>query len=226
MQLGDLRDLVIANTNRSDKLSIIDKAINLAIREIDSRHNFNFTRGLIELAVVSGDATVALPDDCKAVLDVRVGSADTTIVTQLQLLPKSTLTRMYPSEQSTVSGRPCYGYVESGELHFMPPASMDFTLLVTRDSKQPELVSVTDTTLSPTIDNVIVSWATSYLYRSIGMYRDAQYWSGEYERALLEAVRGDQRKPGELRQMRGANPETSLTPLNSGDPYENKYTRT
>lgn len=216
-----LRNSVIANTNRSDKADLINDAINMALDEITMRHTFKSKKQQISVSVVAEDTSFVIPEGINRLLSVRVENSDGNVFHNLVIMPKARLERTFPAlGQNNISGIPTYGYEENGVVYFLPKAVAAYSFLVTGDSLSGTFTSDSDTCLIPGVDPCIIAWATAWVFKSIEQFEDASVWDQRFEKSYLFAVRNDRRRPAtelEAEQFPFEGPAYISDPYN--DPF-------
>lgn len=199
--LSELQTAVIANTQRSDKLSVITDGLNFGIDELTRRHVFRALRTEVSVEVVADDSQFPIPEGMTHVSNIRVLNGETLVHT-LCVKSKNTLMREFPSLGRELStGTPAHGYEEAGIIHFFPTASQTFTMLVTGDGQGGHMESETDTPGIEGIDEALIAYATAHVFRSIQLYEDSGFWEGTFERRAITAIRNDKRQAAEIRQL-------------------------
>lgn len=241
MTLLELRNAVVANTRRTDKAANgdIDGYINLALQELGQIEPFRNLRSEIDSTLLAGSNSIALPTGTVQVVQVRLlpteaqlqadaaASADPTALAPanigylVYIMDQRTLQARFPNRQINTRGIPEFCFVTASTIEFIPPTSLDRTVRVLLDGYVPSLDEDTDESPLPQCDNAVISWATKRTFESLTLWEDAQYWAMEYKTALRFARMENQRTPGQIRQMRGAQ----HTRPRYIDPRQNNYTR-
>lgn len=238
MTLAELRQSVITNTRRSDKAADITGYINLAIKEIVQIEPFKDLRSETDIPLASGGNQIALPSSTAQVVEVRLlpdaddlaAASVTTNPATLQpamigyvvyIMDQRTLQNRFPNLQLNTRGIPEYCFVTGSTITFVPPSNLDRTVRVLLDGYAPELVDDTDDNPLPSCDNAVIAWASARTFRSLQLWQDAAGWDAEYARAIRLARSEAHRRPGQIRQMRGA----MGTRPRYVDPRINNYTR-
>lgn len=246
MTFSDLTNAVVSNTRRSDKISLIQQSINLALKEICQIEPFNFLRAEIDFLLASGTNSISFDStQVSQIVEVRllpyppipIGSdgSDLSNVTEtdptalqsinigyeVTILDQRTLQKRFPNLQANSRGIPEYCFITPGLITFIPPTSLDRTVRVLTDSYVPQLVQDDDVNPIPSTDNAVICWATERVFASIEMFENTQYWAQKYAQALRFARDQNDRRTGQLRQMRGA---MTVRPRYI-DPRINHYTR-
>lgn len=232
MTLLEMRSAVFDNTRREDKSGLVDRSINLAIREIVQIKPFNLLRGEVTLVLSASQNQITLPDGINQISNVRLfnevvdqttqPAVNSVLAYDIVILDPVTLRKMFPNLAINVQGRPQYCMIENGVMTFVPPTFQDRTVSIEVDATAPTLVEDDDENPIPDTDNAVICWSTHYVFKSIGMYQDATIWWQSYQDALTKAMRNNSRKPHQRRIMQGAWPKTRG---NIHEYNENIYTR-
>lgn len=204
MTLAQLRTLVQANVNRPDKTVVVDAGLNFGLDELTRRHTFKGRRSEVPVAIATGDTSVSVPEGMTNVSNLRLQNSDASVVSTICFKAKNVLLRQFPQLTiANIQGMPAYAYEEAGQIFFFPEASQEYTLLVTGDSQGGFLAAETDTVGIDGIDEALVAYATAYVFRSIQQNEEAGIWGANFERLAVTAIRNDNRRSGEERQLEG-----------------------
>lgn len=223
MKLSELRNMVVANTSRRDKVTLIDQALNLALIEMAQRAPYKrLNRVTYEVPVVEGDGSFTPPVDYVQIVSVQVVTPDVNTRGPLRIKTKSDLHGRFPNFlDSANSGTPAWGYIEAGRIWFYPKASQSFTMSITLDLLPAKLTDDEDQSPDSNWDNALVAWATAYTFRSLQQWQDAAGWDQQFEQAFRTMIRADRRSPSEGRSRQ---PDERN---DYGDDYRvNRWTRT
>lgn len=210
MTKEEIKNVVLTHVNRDDKIDLIYTAIDLGLRQINQRWAFKQSRLAADTTVTQGQQSFSLPDNCLQIVGLRIKFDGTvTGAGVITVLPKHRVQQLYPrladqpDDENLRTGRPIYAYEEMGQLFMIPSPANEYTIEVTYDVLE-TLDATSDSPSSVNLDEALIAYATSYVYKSIQMLTDASYWDQQYERALAIAMRADDRKTAQHRQMRGA----------------------
>jgi hypothetical protein len=217
MTRAQLRDAIAGATNRADKTNLINTAINLALREIGSRHDFRELKDEQDVSIQVNEQSIAVPGTFHQIIEARLING--TLSYPIEIRTKGWFVQRFPSPTTAPAAEPAYGYEEGGLLYFQAPAYAARTIRLTLYSLPADLLNDTDRCMIGYLDNAITSWGCAFVHRSLQMYQEAQYWMLEYERALRIAMAADIRKTGAIvttdaystHDRRGGNP---LDPFN------------
>jgi len=224
----EIKDVVVLHTNRDDKTDLIYTAIDLGLKQINMRWPFKQTRIVVDTAVVEDQVSISLPTDALQLVSVRIKDDGTVTGAQVvNVYSKSYLVQNFPAlgdEDTSSSGKPTIAYEQNGQLFFVPRSNGSYTLELTYDSIE-LLEETTDSPASANLDEALIAYATAYVYKSIQMLSDAQFWNVEYERAFDITRRADSSRTAQKRGMRGAQQHGQPRP-GMQDYRLNDFTRT
>lgn len=193
----ELRNLVISNTGRSDKVALINSALSLAMNDISLQHTFRQMCVVFSGTLSINDASLTLPTGAVDLMELRLIDPDTSTLTHtIVLKSKSWILSRWPNPSSNSSGTPCIAYLESNVLVFDRPVVKAYTYAGTYLRMLRALDDDTDTADCPYIDNALVCWATAYVFRSIQDQRSADSWLMQYRVAMRDAKAFDGHRPG------------------------------
>jgi len=182
MMKSELRDLVIGNTGRTDKTDLINDSLDFGLTTISKISLFDDLRKQAEVSLASGISSVQLPSDVFQIVEIRfIDPAAPTNSYQMILWRKREFTKRFPNVAgSLITGKPLNCYREKSSLFFDRILQFPYTLRLTyyyldvfeNDSDSPSLIG---------IDEALVAYATASVYRSIQMYKDAEYWDSQFK---------------------------------------------
>lgn len=234
MTLLEITQSVINNTRRSDKVDYIHESVNLSLKEIVQLEPFNLLRSEVDDTLPAGQNSIQFPLGAAQLVQVRVWPPTTEIPAndptalstanlayEVRIMDQRTLGSWFPNLQLNSRGIPEYCYATSTSIIFIPPTSETRMVRILIDGYAPELELDTDESPLPSCDNAVIAWATARVFKSLGLFADSEQWDAEYMKAIRYAKSENQRKPGQLRQMRGAQ---TIRPRYI-DPRVNTYTR-
>lgn len=201
MNRSDLRTEVIGITNRSDKTTLINNAINLALEDLYNRHDWFEARSQTDTVIAAGDYSVSLPSANARLLEARVLDVSDERSVKLDIRHKNAIIDRYPYPETMTQSWPRLGYTEGGSLFFYPPADDAYTIRMTSIAPQQLSDDVTDIALLG-LRSALVSYACAHVYLSLEMLREADYWRQRYEAAYLVARRSDERRVADFVQTR------------------------
>jgi len=201
---AEIVSLVVLHTNRSDKTELMERAIDLALKEICLRHGFQKNCYKVDVAVTTDDTSFTLPTDCLDVVDLRIKNDGTSTGEQIDIITRSQMLKKDPElNGGSQSGKPILAWQESNTLQLYPKVNNDYTLELGYFALEALEEDSTSTNVAE-LDDAIVSWVTHYVYKSINMIQESAVWKQSYETAIKHAKINSSSKPGEIRQMQGA----------------------
>jgi len=192
--LAGLRAIVQQNLgNRTDKSMLIDSALNAALRQAVQRHRFKRLAVQSDLTLTTGVQAVVMPANAIQVVELRI--IDGTMSHRIDLADKVMVTERFPNPWAFSNQRPSIAYEESGVLYFSPVPDKTYTLRGTYLFNPATLVSDTDSAGVDGLDAAMITYATSYVMRSIEKFSEADSWERQFEKELSAAIIADRRRP-------------------------------
>lgn len=209
-----LRNAVIDNSNRSDKVGVINNGINFALAEAAKRHQWYSLRGALALTVNSGDISVNMPVDFYRLIEIRlINPAATALSYSMRVVPKGQFLRRFPNVNGlSTGGRPMLGYEENGVFYFAPKSSATYSISGTYQKNFPVLVNDGDASPIVELDLFIIAFSTAYLFKSIQMFDAAGNWMQDANSLLDNAIKSEKNRPGTTYSM-----EEFSQPYNGSD---------
>lgn len=184
----NIRTAVQDNIGRTDKDSVIDNSITLALEAIGRRHRFRVMRTESDLSIVADDLLIALPSGTVDVHEARI--IDGTSSYPILLKTKKWITDRWPNIDGDSKGKPVRAYVEGSNLYLQPQCDDSYTVRLTV-TKYPTLASDSDTLSIPGVDECVINWCTAYVLRSYEKFQEAVQWERRFETALKFAMKDD-----------------------------------
>lgn len=210
---AQIETLVISNTGRSDKSTLISSAIDLALEEISNDHDWRAVRfESTSLTTTASTQTVDLSSlGIMQLLSVRlIQGNDSSYL--LNYISEEQFDKLIPDVTDLTDGFPKHCYVKGDTLYLGPRPDAAYSIYV-RYIK--ELVDGAENTIKG-IDGALVAYVTAYVFGSIEKMELAQLWEQKYEKALIRARRADNRVRTRKRPLTSQSP--SPTPWL--DPFE------
>lgn len=216
MNREDLETLVSEATGRTDKLTLIRSALNLAVAEVSAQREWSDLLSRDEVTISSGAQSVELADNVARVFQVTV--VDDTLSRPLLGRSKSWVEERYPSPESWPVGQPECGYLEGKTLYMVPRPDQDYVIRYSYYKLHPELTSPTSELLIRHAQAAVVAYATFWVFQSIEKLKEAEQWYALYLRQLASAKKVDSSNSMTKFQM---NPRGSSMPYDNYwlDPY-------
>lgn len=183
------RNLVIQNTSRTDKESLINSALDLAVAEVSAQALWIdlLTPGSVTL--LSAATSVALADEVDRVSEVRL--IDGLSSYRLNIRPKTWVVSRYPNIAVLGSARPTVGYIEGKTLFVAPPSNAEYEVRYTYCPLHPALAADVDEILIRHAAPAVIAWATSWVFQAIEKHQDAASWDARYQAQLKSAIKAN-----------------------------------
>jgi hypothetical protein len=194
---------------------LANTGITLALEEIGSRFFFDEMRTESDLSITSSASYVALPSGFVQAVEARLISGTTTY--PFEIHTKTWMVERW-SMTTTSTGIPVRGYVEGGNLKFLPISNGTYTLRLTWVAL-PTLTSDSSSNPIPGSDECVISYALHWLFKSLQMTDSAREWLLNFERKLQSLISLRERK-GVKRVAEGFSPEA---PLVEKDPFTDPF---
>lgn len=187
-----IRDLVIENTGRSDKASLINSAIDIALEEISAGHLWSdlLVEATATLAVAAGSVTLAT--DLRRLTEIRV--LDGTSSRPILMRKKTWLLQKFPNPSASSNAKPVYGYLEGTTLNVIPEADVQYPLEYTYYRTHPALAADGDSPLIRNISTTVIAYASFWVWNAIEREAEAKRWFLTYQtlfRSARELDRAD-----------------------------------
>jgi hypothetical protein len=208
--------MVVSNTNRSDKLSLINQFLAQAISEIFQVKEFRSAEVVEEVTLTGGTQSLQLSGTPQQVLSVQMIFG--VLSRELWFKDKKWILNKFPNLSNTITTRPTYCYADGSTIYFVGLANQDYTIRV-HYYKIPTFSLDTDVCPTPIIENAVVAWATASTFRSIQMFQEAGVWMQEYGRALRIAMSSDDKSHAD----RTAEGHGYPKPWPLGVPYQDPF---
>lgn len=227
MNREEIRDLVLANIgNRTDKDTIINSAINLALTEIGQLHDFRAMRTEADISIAADDVSKALPSTTHQLIEARL--IDGTQSYALTIKTKLWFVKRFPNVSAGFTGKPIIGYVEGNVLYFHPKSNDAYTVRLTYSALPAELSDdVTDVSVSG-VDMAIVCWVTGYMFTSMGQPELAAPWNTRFANSMAISIAADKRRHAEenvMDQLTYYGTDLVASPQPWLDPFSSYHTR-
>jgi hypothetical protein len=196
-----LREMVIANLgSRSDKNTIINSVLDMALARVLSTERWTFTNVDVSIDVEDGDSYVTLPNDCGKIMSLTL--VDGTSI--LGVIEKNLdwFKRYLTTISTTTKSTPTICAQEGSILQIYPPADKAYSLNVSY-MLSTTLTSDSSTTPSPILDEPIIAYATAYVFKSLQMFQESSLWEQAYAQSLTHAI--------QINRMQGFIKSSSFT---------------
>lgn len=211
MNRSEIRNLVVENTRRTDKTSLINSAINIAVAELSSQRTWSDLQLEADLTTTASVASVDLPSDYHRLVEGRLVVAGSNFLSrQIQIYPKTWVVKHYPNPENIAVGKPVLGYLEGTKLFLVPYPDDAYTLKITYFRLHPALATDSDTVLIRHGSQAVVAYATAWTFRAIEKHQDAAEWMQTYAQLLATAKEVDTSNSA---VQRVAEPRGAAVPL-------------
>jgi hypothetical protein len=104
--------------------------------------------------------------------------------------PREWVLRRVPDNTVQSASYPHWGYLEGNALRVTPPSVNDGVVRVTYQ-QIPLMTEDSDENPIKLTNEAVISFATSWVYKSLAMREDSLFWEQNGERALYDAVNAD-----------------------------------
>jgi hypothetical protein len=180
---------VIEATGRSDKITLINTALDLAVAELSSQRDWSDLQVQAEATIALGAGSVSLASDVARVKEVRL--LDGTLTRPVLLRSKTWVLERYPYPDNISPSRPVYGYLEGKTLHVVPWASVSYDVRYTYYRLHPALADDSSEILVRHAGPAVVAYANFWVFQSIEKAIDADRWLTSYWKLIASAKKVD-----------------------------------
>jgi hypothetical protein len=197
MTKAELRAIVIQNTNRSDKVDLINSALVFGGRQIQQARLWHKSLTSATTTLAANASTVLKPTDLDKIYAVVVENAESTLNRyRVRVVEQSTFRTFFPTLTTlTQVGEPWLCYEDVLNLVFGPMAQQAYNITTHYYKKHTTLVSDSDTPLIDEFDELLIAYASAYVFRSIEMFDSANQWETMFRTRLGELIRTDAERP-------------------------------
>lgn len=195
-----IRNLILATTNREDKQSVADSAIDLCMVRLGQLHEWQQTRGDVVQAIVQGTSSFVLPAGTRRIIEIRF--INDLLSYPMRLLPKVVALRYAPYPPSLPQLRPTICYRETAangddKIYLIPTSDGTYSLEYTT-GENPTIGSAdSDVANIPDLDEAIIAFGSEYVFQSVSMLQEAAAQKARFDELVMIAIRADKRRPGE-----------------------------
>ena len=197
MTKEEIRDIVISYTNRSDKTTVIDTAIDFALTTLAQTNLFDDAKREFNCPTSATVSSVFLPAKLNQLLDVRlIDPSSPTLSYPLVLLRKLEFVAKFPNvPQNSVTGRPYWCYRDKNVLYFHCITQAAYTFRMT-GYFLPTFFLDTDENPILDSDEAIAAYATANVYESLEMFDAHDRWLGKWKMLAKNLIDSKQRELG------------------------------
>ncbi len=184
-----IRNLIVENTGRTDKTSLINDAIDIALEEISSGHLWSDLLVEATATLTAAAGSVTLATDLRRLTEIRV--LDGTSSRPIAMRRKTWLLQKFPNPAASSDAKPVYGYLEGITLHVIPEADVQYTLEYTYYRTHPALAADGDSPLIRNISTTVIAYASFWVWNAIEREAEAKRWFDTYQTLLRNAKQLD-----------------------------------
>jgi hypothetical protein len=180
--------------DRDDKDTIISTGLSLALEDLTKDFDWRQLESIADTAVSAEAEYILLPENWLTLKEVRLMNGLQSYI--LPLKNRVQVLRDYPDADTFSSSYPECCYIQNNELHFAPRTSLDATIRLTY-TLAPDWPT-DDEALVPAINGLteyFIAYATSWVYMSMTMFREASTWMSVAMNARVKAQEQDSRIP-------------------------------
>jgi hypothetical protein len=211
MNRSEIRSQVEDNVGRTDKTTVINNAINAALKKISAEHLWFDLRTEASVVATADQEYVELASDVRRLSEVRW--MDGLNSYRITIRPKSVLVKMWPDFSAQFPNKPRFGYLEGTTLYLVPPPNEALTITYSYYKRHASFTDDT-TDVTPTlIDEAVIAYATYRTFKSVGQHEEAVQWFADFADALATAKKMD----------RHSAIERAAAPRGMGDPVPEDY---
>jgi hypothetical protein len=215
MTRQQLRELVRLNIARTDKDSLINSALDLAlVAALSANPEWSFLSTYADLPIVSGNGSLTLPADYGALIGATLLNGTQSF--KFEIRTPDYIRSQFPAPDQYPTGIPEVGYIDGGLLYLIPYSNGSYNLRLYYTIDKTSFTSDADTSPSATIDEVLVSYATSYVFSSLQLHQDAMAWLQRHSLAFKTATSRDRTQAGMT--VRGEEFRYAGSPTQHGAP--------
>lgn len=189
---SELENLVRQNIGgRTDRNNELVSFLNLAQDQMTRSHDFSELEVLSQASTVASQKTLDLPDKPLSVISLRL-IRGSSLSKKLIFIPPRRWDKIIPEPEWHVTGEPSYYTVFRDVIEMYRIPNAVYTLRL-RWIKRPTPFSTTTDIASDfeRKDDIIVSFATSWAFRSLGEHEKADKWWRGAVYSLKSALKQD-----------------------------------
>ena len=190
MTRATIRGLVEDAIGRTDKTSLVNSAIDIAVEEVSTQYRWSDLLSEDDVTMTIGTQSVALDaTDLARITEIRV--IDGTTSRPITIRSKSWVVTHFPNPSSVSSGKPAFGYLEGTTLFVVPLPDEAYTIRYSYYRLSPALTTDPQTVLVRHSGPAVVAYATFWVFQSIEKHEDAERWLATYLKVLESAKTAD-----------------------------------
>lgn len=185
MNRDALAAVVVSNTARTDKTTVINNGLDFAARELLSRYLFREMVATADLSVTAGDLLEALPSNLMDVL--AVGLVMDTWAVPVYLKSREWFVQQFPDVAGQAAGTISYTWADRSNIYFYPKPYADCKVRILYRKLPIAFATGSTENPVPSLDYALTCWATFFVYSSLGMFKSALFWKREaWEAARMQ----------------------------------------
>lgn len=192
MNRSQARDLVVEATGRTDKTTLINSALDLAVEEVSSQHLWSDLLTEVQTASVPGVQEVPLATEADRIVVIKnLGESpavDDLRAIRMMIRTKVWIDTHYPHVEAMNYSRPVLGYILGRILFTVPISDVAYDLRYSYYRLHPPLTLDIDPILIRHAAPAVVAYATFWVFQTIEKHDDAQRWLNSYL-ILLESAK-------------------------------------
>lgn len=223
MEKSALNAMVVLNTGRTDKVTLINQFLDFAILELSKLHPFDEERTEADTAITTGQTQVQLPDFLHKIVELRLLVPNSPVLSyEMFLTRKREHVKDFPNVGgSSITGRPYFCAVDKNQLLFDRICDSNYTIRLTFTTQGHFDTDSSEPTVKGS-DEALIASATAQLYRSVQMYEDAMAWEARYRQLTQQLVNDALR---ELGVNVVARPWTRKSPIFINEPWLDPFVK-
>ena len=199
MDLDSLITSVQSKTGRTDKDDVAEEGLRFAFTKISQLFPFDQLTKELSIPTVAGDTQIQLPANLDEIIEARLIVPQAINMSyKLDIRRKTWFVTRFPNVPNTVvTGRPywCYREIPDNTLHYDRVCNGSYTIKLTAFSTGVFLGGADSSPLTG-CDECLMAYGVKYVYESIQMYQDAQYWNQQFSENLSALVTQKSRDTG------------------------------
>ena len=200
----EIQELVILNTQRTDKITLIQKLCDSSLKIAISKHSFQDASTEVAYPIIEDATSVDISANSWVNIRTLRIVNNTSVEKSNRLTLKSNIwfDKKYPYPGDNMKGWPINATKISGSIIFDRPVEADLSLYIRGSVEQ---VFASDSTECPIelLDIFVEEYVTSKLLMSYHEYDKAQQWMGQAISSLNLAIENDTMIAQESQAERG-----------------------
>ncbi len=211
MNRSAARTLVEESTGRTDKTSLINSALDLAVKEVSKAKLWSTMLVEDTVSLLIATSSIALATDANRIVELRVVDGSSSY--KLQIRSRTFVIQRWPDVTALNDSKPAWGYFVGKTLHVVPAADQAYTIGYAYYRLHPALAADSDELLIDVADAAVIAYASYWVFLSLQQAEDAALWMATYKDRLGEAKEADH----------SSATEVFLRPYNEAVPVQPDY---